>query len=656
MMSDSRNMQFLGPVDSAFWYLDSRKTPMNIGSILIFEGQIDFEDIVDLIESRIHQMPLYQQKVIQPNPAINEPVWVYDEDFYIENHIFQRTLRAPFTKENLQKTVARIISRKLNRSKPLWELHVITGLADDRTALLFKVHHCMVDGVSAIGLFSLIMDISSDMPIIEAGEIYDPPKQLADDELRTELLLKGFPHRFKLLQELGTNLLNLGMNFIDHNQRRETVKGMVSLVSDMITPINPLAINGDNSGKLSVAWSDFAMKDVLKIRQAQRCSVNDVMLAVLGTAIGRYQAEFSDEITQDFVRVIIPVNMRNESVPTEDVGNRISMLPIEIPLYSVDVLECLDAVSAYTRTMKNSELSKGFDMALTLPAFAISALQPVIWDIVPRVFASFAHTWCTNVAGPPTPMYLLGHELQHAYGFLPINPSMGLASTILSYDGKMSINLLTDDNIVKDVRLLASYIDEAYAELLDMLDLEASEIPLVHEVVQPKLMEKEDPIFSINSEGEMSVEQVLAEAEATVKTKTKVKILSKEWSQDLYEAINNSKAYYRASTRWTKGAIAIVVQGKPDSDFPTTEAVLVDLYRGKCQAVSNLPVEEAKSRAKFVLDGSYDDWMAVLDGQVQAIPMIVRGKLKLSKGMMLQLMPFTRSSEELVKCAMQVTQ
>src|SRR5215213_2398288 len=177
-MAQSRHLEFLGPVDAAFWYLDTRKTPMNIGSIMIFDGLLDYEQVLALLDTRLHTMPLYQQKVIQPQNNLGEPRWVFDEDFYIE-------------------------------------IHVINGFDGEKSALLFKVHHCMVDGISAIELFTLVLDISPELPIIEEKPLYDPPRTPDEREMLEDTLKRAASHRLKLMMRMGTTAFNLGVNVLE---------------------------------------------------------------------------------------------------------------------------------------------------------------------------------------------------------------------------------------------------------------------------------------------------------------------------------------------------------------------------------------------------------------------------------------------------------
>jgi WS/DGAT/MGAT family acyltransferase len=664
-------MQVLGPVDSAFYYLDSSETPMNIGSIMIFAGEIDFDLLVKLVDSRIHQAPIYQQKVVHTPLNLGEPTWIYDTEFYIENHIFRRTLDAPGTEEQLRAVAGEIIARRLRRDKPLWELHVIYGLAGKRTAVLMKMHHCMVDGMSAVDLFMLMLDASPELPVIERKPQYDPPREPDAIHMLAHNARVGIPHRVNLMKRLGGEAMQLGLNLLDRKQRKKTLVGITSLVSDAITPIEPLSINGKNAGKLSLRWVELPLEDVLAIRKKHEVSVNDVMLTLLGTAVGRYEREMNPENTQDFMRVIVPVNMRSSEDNPEDEGNRISVLLIEVPFEALDSVDRLKKVAEYSRVMKGSELAKTFDIALTLPAFAHPVAQPWIWGIAPQLFSKTAHTWCTNVAGPQMELYLLGCELQHVYGYLPVNPTMGIANTILSYGNWISLNILADTGIVSDADRLGRYVLEAYYDLCAASDIEATldqvppsdeplegeDLPLIEETPyqanghQPAGIE-----VRIHQEQHTRLEtRYESHTETDVTVKSPLRLMSQAWADALYEEINQSDSYYQASTRWTAGAVAMVMLPAPEHGYPTAEAVLLDLYRGKCRVARNVPLETARQQAAFVLEGSYDNWMAIIEKRAQAIPMIVSGKIKLAKGSLRKLMPYTRSSQELVKCAIRIT-
>ena len=660
-MSNDRHMQLLGPVDSAFWFLDTPETPMNIGSVLIFDGQIDFEMIVNLIDSRLHQAPLYMQKVISAPLNLGEPIWIYDREFHIFNHVFRRRLSAPGDEQQLIDMAGNIMSRRLRRDKPLWELYVINGLANDRTALMFKVHHCMVDGISAIDLFSMMMDFSPEMPEIAPKPPYDPPPEPTPFELLQLNTRMGLAYRAKLLRRIGGDVANIGINLFDRRQRKNVLMGLLSLVHDNLTTINPLPINGENSGKLTLAWADFSLDDVLAIRRQERVSVNDIMLTILGMAIERYSHEMDEDIDQDFVRMIIPVNLRDGMMNDADeyAGNRISLLPIEVPFDTLDVLTCLQQVSSYAKVMKDSELAKNFDIALSLPALVHPTMQPLIWSAVPGVFSSLAHTWCTNVAGPAMEMYLLGRQMIKAYGYLPNNPSMGLANTVLSYNGRITLTIAADVGIIADVQRLRNHVIDVYRELCEATGIG---LDALDDVAEMKT-EPAEPSVShngVHAQADSAGEQVstpLVESDAgSVAVTTEIKLMSEEWAQALQVDLNNSDAYYKASTRWTMGPVAMIMKASPENGFPRDQAVLLDLHKGRCRDAHNVAVPTARQQATIVLEATYDNWMDVLERRAKAFPMILRGNIKLEKGSIRQLMPFTKSSSELVRSAIRVTQ
>ncbi|HRF96614.1 MAG TPA: wax ester/triacylglycerol synthase family O-acyltransferase, partial [Aggregatilineales bacterium] len=135
-----KNERILGPVDGAFYYVESQKTPMNIGAVCIFDGTMPFDELVKFVDSRIHRAPIYQQKIVQAPLNLGQPTWMYDPDFYVGNHIFRLRLESPGNDEQLRQLSGRLVSSPLNRDKPLWEMHVIEGLSDNRTAIFFKVH------------------------------------------------------------------------------------------------------------------------------------------------------------------------------------------------------------------------------------------------------------------------------------------------------------------------------------------------------------------------------------------------------------------------------------------------------------------------------------------------------------------------------------
>jgi putative sterol carrier protein len=344
----------------------------------------------------------------------------------------------------------------------------------------------------------------------------------------------------------------------------------------------------------------------------------------------------------------------------------------------------------YTRLMKQSSLSIGLDLVLTLPSLALSSAQPLVWGLAPSVFAFLAHTWCTNVAGPPIPVYLLGHKLLHAYGFFPLNASNGLACVIFSYNQRITMTLVADMAIIPDVTELRDDLQNSFEALRRAAKVQpqpvvnkprpepapepeaasaavTQETPSVTETAAPSAPEPAPVSLIVAGNGAQSAEtapQAVAVASSMSETQPAlqaeageepVTLFSAAWAQRYLVAINASSAYYNASTRWEAGSLTFILKPAPRHGYPLERAVWLDLHRGRCRDAYSLPPTEARERAAFVIEGEYDTWMDVLNGRAQPLPLIMRGKLRLSKGSLMRLMPFTQSAQELIKCAQDIT-
>lgn len=666
---------FLGPVDTAFYYVESDEAPMNIGAVCIFEGRVPFDEVVQTIDSRLHHAPIYQQKVIQAPFSLSSPVWVYDTEFNIHNHVIKVNIDAPGDDEALRLTASRLLSSPLGRGKPLWEIYMIDGLDGDRTAFFFKIHHCMVDGLAAVELFTLLFDLTADKPPLEPKPTYDPPEEPTTTELLIEAAKRDPSHKFNILKKLGGDLGSMFDVFRQKEQRRKALVGLANMVNDNLKPIRKLPINGKNSGEQQLAWAEFSLSEIRQIKSACGTSVNDVMLAVLSAAIERYAREREPNNKQDFLRILIPVSMRLEK-ERGSYGNRISVLPVDVPFGKESPLDRLSAVHQYTSTMKASSLSNSLDMLLTVPALLPSVAQPAVWSIAPAAFSVLAHTWCTNVAGPQIPVYLRGHKLIRNYGFFPLNPSMGLACVVLSYNQRVSMTLVADTEIVPDVAVIRDYLVACYEALRRAAEVPPSKpiefsrekpapaAPPAEEAVPPVAIEPEattppqavaPPVEDAPPAPEpLEPVPAVPEPEPEPPPPAKPKLFSDRWAKAYQQAINDNPNYYNTSTRWTAGPLAFIMRPSPKNGFPQEAAVLLDLHKGKCRAARALPPHEARREATFVIEGEYENWMKVLSGQAQPLPMLIRGKLKLKKGAMARLMPFTQSAQELIKSAQRI--
>ncbi|NDJ86720.1 MAG: wax ester/triacylglycerol synthase family O-acyltransferase [Chloroflexi bacterium] len=690
-MKQSKQPNILGPVDTAFLYVEKPETPMNIGALTIFEGKIAYTDLVELIDARIHRAPIYQKRLIQAPLNLGPLTWAYDPNFYVGNHVFHVQVDRPGTVAQLRELVGHLVSGVLDRSKPLWEIYLIEGLEDGNTALFFKVHHCMVDGLSAVELFTIMMDLTPETPPNPRKPLYDPPRLPSRRRLLFEAVKQDIPHKWGILRKLTHDASVVRKVLGDKEQRRRAFYGVANLVNDNLTPIKKLAINGKNTGKQVLAWAEFSLAEVRAIKSNRRASVNDVMLTVLTGAVDQYLQDVSDDSGQEFLRVLVPVNMRVEQ-EKGSFGNRISVLPVDVPFGIKDPLERLSRTTEYTKVMKESALSTGLDIVLTIPALAPAVTQPIIWKVAPVAFSVLAHTWCTNVAGPQIPVYLAGHKMLSSFGYFPINPSMGMACVVMSYNQRITMTLVADSGIVEDVTRIQNYLQTEFVKLrkaakvqeIEPIDIgyQRSESPKRKKTsndtattAPTKQAPSKAPGIQSPSTAPtpaVSTETTPAEApekvalaEATVATAnvlaleatpaSGMELFSAEWAQAYREAINRNDAYRNVSGNWEAGSLAFVIKGSGGNGLHKGSAVWLDLYKGDCREARSLPPEEAKETADFVIEGDYNSWMQVLNGNAQPLMMIMRGKLRLAKGSLRKLLPYAQSAQELVHSAQYIS-
>ncbi len=652
----------LGPVDSAFYYVERPETPMNIGALTVFEGTIDYGDLLDHIDTRIHLIPRYRDRIVQAPFNLGQPTWIPDPDFYIGNHVKQARVESPGTEKELRKLAGELLSGVLDRNRPLWEIYLIDGLPD-QTALFFKVHHCMVDGLAAVELFTFLMDVCKEHPSApqekEHKPLFDPYSLPKPVDLTIDSLARDISHQFNLLRKLGKESLRLGTVLTDREKRLKMLVAAAHLLNNNLKPIKKLPINGRNSGLQSMVWAEFPLDEIHAIRAQCGASVNDVMLSLLSKAVERYTAS-KGMTEQAFMRVLVPVNVRDEEEQGE-YGNRISVLPIDVPFNIPNPVEHLKAVTRFSKVMKESSLAYSVDLFLTLPSLMPAVTQLPIWNVAPAAFSFLAHTWCTNVAAMPVPIYLLGHEMKHVYGYFPLNPSMGLASVVVSYNGRVTMSLITDQAIIKNPSELEQYLKDAYYDLADRLpERKPPEVATVQSTPVPSLEvvkqngSAKEAIKVTLPDNRMPVTVEPMQQTAPVLVRERPKLFSDEWAKLLQEEINQSESYRSVSLNWTAGSLAFVMEEAPDHGFDVSAAVWFDLYRGVCRSARALSLSEAMHEAAFVIQGTYPAWMDVLSGRSAPLLMLTNGRLKLKKGAMLRLLPHTRSAAELVHCAQHI--
>jgi len=462
-IQDSDQGRTLSTADAAFIYLERKEMPLAIACVTIFDGPIPFDEFVASIASKLHQVPRYQQVVVMPPLNIGLPTWEKDPHFDIRRHIFRVALDPPGGQAELEALAGRIFSRLLDRSKPLWELYVVDGLKDGRGALIWRLHHALADGISGTRLLEVFLDPTPDgSPALRRPRPQPPqPSNGAPAEGISGVVnttLDGL-----ITAERG--LLGFAQALLG-DLKQEGSKGLLNLLPELLVSVERLPFNKPCGEGRKFCWADFEMAEVQAIREAVGGRVNDVILAVLTRALARYVQMHGQSIMKRFVRIVCPVSMRKAG-KDESLGNQISFIVVALPMDIQDPAEMLRAIAARTEAMKHSGAAALFGLAGALIAKAPPPLQALFWWGLPELIlpVPLFNMICTNLPGPPIPLYAIGRRMIAAYPQVPTGYDLGINVAAESYDGKLFFGLVADAQVASDVNRLRDFLYVSFQEL-----------------------------------------------------------------------------------------------------------------------------------------------------------------------------------------------
>ncbi|MEZ5347329.1 MAG: wax ester/triacylglycerol synthase family O-acyltransferase [Pyrinomonadaceae bacterium] len=453
----------LSSLDATFLYLEKKECPLHIGSTSVFEGKVSLKDLTKHIEDRLHLIPRYQQKVVPDPFNIAHPTWEYDEDFDIKNHIFEIKRRGKVTLEDLAEIAGEKMTSLMDRSKPLWELYIINNFEDGKAAMIAKVHHCMVDGISGVDLIKILFDISPE-PAAPPPKPENETPQPKPDPTRQffDSLLGSMEEGMNRLLEVQAGMLYLTSSLTDPKTAKNLphIAGVLPAVS---TPAPLLPFNGECSGIRKLAWSEFSFTDARLIKNVLGGSVNDVVLTVLSEAVSRYAKQHKLDVNKRIVRFMVPVSLRQKE-KRGALGNIISILPVEIPLDIDGLAQRFAYVNQITALMKETKLAAGLLTVGAMYSMMPAPLQSVFGQLADLPFPPF-NMVATNVPGPQIPLYLVGQKMLKHYPYVPVGYGLGLGCAIFSYNKDLYFGLSSDANAMSDVDKFKKILDETFADL-----------------------------------------------------------------------------------------------------------------------------------------------------------------------------------------------
>ena len=452
----------LSPQDATFYYLETPEAPMNIGSVAIFEGHVPYRRFLESIESRMHLLPRYRQRVVESPFNVGRPTWEFDPDFDIHRHIIRVRLREPGTEAQLRELTARLIRGQLDRGKPLWELYFLEGLEGERTALVSKIHHCLVDGVSGIELMTVMLDVSPDPPPVMPLAAEPIPELPSQRRLFFEALFDSISESLDRAADFQLVLTDAVLDG-DRERIDKIAKALRAAFPYLRSQREKMPFNGSFSGERELAWAEIPFHEARAVRKAHGGTVNDVVLTVLAGGLAHYARAQGEATEKRIARVLCPVNVRRED-ERGTLGNRISMLVVELPLDVDNPVHCLNLITERTAALKRDSVADGLEAMSDI----LGGLPPPVMlglTALPGPPNTIANMVCTNVPGPLIPLYSAGHRLVAHYPIVPIAWSMGIGCAVTSYDQNLYFGLVADKQAASDVDVLRKGIERAWAEL-----------------------------------------------------------------------------------------------------------------------------------------------------------------------------------------------
>jgi diacylglycerol O-acyltransferase len=461
---ENRIMSQLSPLDGVFLSMETPETPAQIGGLAILEtstaSQFDFTGFRDFVAERVALCPRFTWRIKQVPFGLDLPYWVDDETLDFTKHVHRIALPAPGGQHELAALSGHLFSVPLDRSRPLWEMYFIEGLQGGRAALLWKVHHCLMDGVSGAGLVELLFD-SEPTPSkrkVNPSELEEAPTKPPSFG---RMLRRSMRNASKRNVKFSQNLINAAAASLASRDRDSGASNEVPRAS----------FNGIVGARREVAWSSVPLEHLKDIKNQLEVTLNDVILGITGGAVRRYLGD-QGSLPDDGLSAIIPMSVRAEGDKT--IGNQVQEIAVD---WATDVA---DPVERILRINRGTKVAKR-DVAAGVPNIIgglAESFPPAMTSLITRFGAAFAdriplpgNAVVSNVRMPDYPLYIAGAKIASMIPMSVLAPTQGLNITAITYCGEVYFGVTADPRLVPDPWQLS----DAIAKSLILLQASAEE-------------------------------------------------------------------------------------------------------------------------------------------------------------------------------------
>jgi diacylglycerol O-acyltransferase len=449
----------LSGLDASFLYLEKPGVHMHVAGLSVFGRREDgstlaYDDVERVVEARLQLAPRLRRKLLPVPGNLSRPVWIDDERFDLDFHLRRASVPSPGGRFELERAVGRVLSRPLDRTKPLWELYVFESLSEGRTAILLKLHHAMADGIGGMMIASALFDLAPDAPLgapdaAWTAEPAPPVQDLIRDAMEEVILhpLQGLTHvarQPRILAEAAAATADA----------LRTVAGMGT------PPRGPFDGKVGPNRRFATAERPFEVFRTIKERLGG--TVNDVVLTAVAGGVHVLLESRGEPTKGRTLRAMVPVSVRSPG-DSGDITNRIAPVFIDVPVGRMAARTRLGRVRAAAARIKDSGMAVGADTIIGLGAYAPPALHATAARLIAQA------RWCnlvvSNIPAPQVPLYLAGAPMEASYPAMNLKEDCGLSIACTSAAGTMAFGLTADWDQVRDIAVLARGIESAVDDL-----------------------------------------------------------------------------------------------------------------------------------------------------------------------------------------------
>ncbi|OBA57251.1 diacylglycerol O-acyltransferase [Mycobacterium sp. 1100029.7] len=462
----------LSTSDASFYRLENSATPMYVGSLSILQrprAGLSYETLLAAVEQRLPQIPRYRQKVRGAGVGIARPVWIDDADFDITYHVRRSALPSPGSDEQLHELIARLAARPLDKTRPLWEMYLVEGLAKNRVALYTKSHQALINGMTALEIGHVIADRSR-QPSPFPEDIWIPEREPGSTRLLLGALTDWVVGPGEQLQAVGSAVAGLATNYGELLNVGRRVIEIARTVARGTAPSSPLNATVSRHRRFTVARG--SLEDYRTVRARYDCDINDVVLAVVTGALANWLMSRGETVSSSAtIRAMAPLSVyaeeQHDSTGPGQTISQVTPFLVDLPVGEGNAVVRLSQIAHATESNPSAARLVDARTIVTLSGFAPPTLHAMGIRVATSFSARSFNLLITNAPGAQSQMYIAGTKLLETYAVPPLLQNQVLAIGVTSYNGTLYFGINADREAMSDVGLLPALLTQSLEELLE---------------------------------------------------------------------------------------------------------------------------------------------------------------------------------------------